>query len=355
MKINGKQVSRKDVLERVGSLSQIGSLRHYRLSEGNTDGVRATDFCNCSGFDFTVVHDRALDISRASYKGTNLAYHAPVGEVNPAYYNPNANEWLRTFFAGLLTTCGLTYFGHSGSDRGEALGLHGRIANIPARRVAETSGWDGDEYQMSLTGTIDESMFFGDKLSLSRSITSRLGERKLRIRDRVENVGYHDSPFTILYHINAGYPLLDAGSELLISSIEIESESRNALSQAKVFSGPIPNFSEQLFLHRMLGDSRGFAHAAIVNHALGLGLAISFDTKTLPFLNEWKMMGQGEYIVGLEPANTKVLDRGKLRELGLLPQLKPGEVREMEVEIGVLEGSQEIAAFGDMVERLKGT
>jgi hypothetical protein len=38
------------------------------------------------------------------------------------------------------------------------------------------------------------------------------------------------------------------------------------------------------------------------------------------------------------------MNRAVLREKGLLPMLKPGEVREISVDIGILEGSKEIDA-----------
>ena len=135
MIIGGIEMSRADVERRVGNLSQLGSLRRYRLEEGSSRGVAAVDFANCSGFDFTILPDRALDISRASYKGASLVYHTISGEAHPSYYDPAGSEWLRNFFGGLLTTCGLTYFGHPGRDGDEELGLHGRVSNIPARRV----------------------------------------------------------------------------------------------------------------------------------------------------------------------------------------------------------------------------
>ena len=59
----------------------------------------------------------------------------------------------------------------------------------------------------------------------------------------------------------------------------------------------------------MLADDQGFGHVALVNRELngGLGLYVSFDVTMLPYLSEWKMMGQGEYVLGIEPANVPCL------------------------------------------------
>jgi hypothetical protein len=72
---------------------------------------------------------------------------------------------------------------------------------------------------------------------------------------------------------------------------------------------------------------------------------LRFRADTLPFLSVWKMLADGDYVAGVEPANTKVLNRAALRREGRLPMLQPGEARELELELGVLEGLQEIEAF----------
>jgi len=35
------------------------------------------------------------------------------------------------------------------------------------------------------------------------------------------------------------------------------------------------------------------------NKKLGISLSIGFDTATLPYLTQWKMMGEGDYVLGL--------------------------------------------------------
>lgn len=76
--------------------------------------------------------------------------------------------------------------------------------------------------------------------------------------------------------------------------------------------------------------------------------AIDFNTSaSLPYFSEWKMMGEGDYVVGMEPCNTKCMNRSDLRQQGLLPFLEPGETREIRLEIGVLSGDAEIRAFID--------
>ena len=82
--------------------------------------------------------------------------------------------------------------------------------------MRDQSRWEGDEYVVELCGVVNECNLFGDKLRLTRHISTRMGATSLAIHDVVENVGYQASPFTILYHMNFGFPLLDGASRVIV-------------------------------------------------------------------------------------------------------------------------------------------
>jgi hypothetical protein len=349
MKIGKKTYTRRELNERIGNLAQLGGTRHVVLNDGPAKGVAAIDVDTGTGFTFTVLPDRGLDISRASYNGLGLAYLTANGEVHPAFYDRHGLGWLRTYFAGLLTTCGLTNIGAPCTDGDEELGLHGRYTNLPARQVQDRSGWDGDEYRIEIVGTIDDTVLFGDKLRLVRTIATQLGRRGFSIRDRVENVGNRTSPFTILYHINAGFPLLDAASELVasVSATEpLDERAARSLDKWHCFSDPVSGFEEICYLHTARAGKDGYACAGMLNRGLsgGLGLQVRYDTSTLPYLNQWKMMGQMDYVAGIEPCNSPCKARSVVREQGLLPFIEPGETRDMAVEVDILVGAAELDA-----------
>jgi len=349
MKISSREYTRSELHERIGNLAQLGGTRHVILNDGASKGLSAIDVETGTGLHFTVLPDRGMDISRASYRGLNLVYLTPNGEVNPAFYDPEGLEWLHTFFGGLMTTCGLTYLGSPGLDGEDHLGLHGRYSTIPARQVQDRSGWEEDAYVIKLVGTVEQCRLFGDNLRLTRTITTELGSNALQIIDIVENVGYATSPFTILYHINAGFPLLDASSRLVLTATDTEpydEQSRKGMTSFTQFSPPKSGFEEENYLHTMAQAGDGLARAAMLNPDLadGIGLQIRFDTSTLPYLNEWKMMGQRDYVVGIEPCNAPCANRAVLREEGRLPVLEPGEQRKMTLEISVLDGADQLNA-----------
>ena len=329
-------IDRSETLKYIGNLSQLGDCRHYTLSEGWARGLRATDISTGSGLRYTVMPDRGMDISLAGYKGINLVYLTCNGETHPSYFEPENIGWLRTFAAGLLTTCGLTYLGSPCEDNGEILGLHGRVSTIPVRQFSDLSGWEGNNYHYKLKGIIEEGYIFGNKLRMEREISSVCGQNIIRIRDVVTNFGSRPSPFTILYHMNFGYPLLTEDAELIIDPSETIPRDEDAvpgIKEFRKFIKPQPAYKEQVFYHSMKGNKDGETTIALNNRKLGIGVEIRFNIRQLPYMNQWKMMGNGEYVLGIEPSNVCCKSRNILREENSLPVLQPGERKINNLEI----------------------
>jgi hypothetical protein len=88
MIIGRKTYTRAQMLERVGQIRQLGGTRHVILDEGRAKGVSMIDVNTGVGFQNSIVPDRGLAISTASYKGVNLVYQTHNGESHPAYYEP---------------------------------------------------------------------------------------------------------------------------------------------------------------------------------------------------------------------------------------------------------------------------
>jgi len=339
----GTRFSTRDLLPYVGNLSQLGGTRCYELSEGRSRGVRAVDVDTGSGLCFTLLPDRGMDISRCTYRGVNLAYHGGVGEVHPSFYEPHGQGWLRGFFAGLLTTCGLTYLGQPCHDGAEELGLHGRYSHSPASRINDLCGWEKDgRFRIELQADLQESLMMGPKLELRRRIVTHLGESRFLLHDRVTNSGGESCPLTLLYHFNVGYPLLDlpARFELEAESCEPEDQgSAEAMHERFRVTAPNPQFRDTNYLYSGFTTNAGWASARFFNPELrgGLGIAIGFKPEQLPYLNQWRMLGVRDYIMSIEPANAPCKSRHLLRERNQLPMLEPGEARDVELSIEVIE------------------
>jgi galactose mutarotase-like enzyme len=333
-------MKKNELLQYIGNTAQVGGTRHYVLSDGRGRNMRGIDVNTGSGLEYTILPDRGMDISLARYKGNNLVYITPNGETHPAFFEPENIGWLRTFTGGLLTTCGLTYLGPPVKDGDEDLGLHGRYSTIPAKLVADLSGWEGDEYHTILKGTTEEGQLFGTKMRLEREISSIVGQNRLRIKDIITNYGYKTTPYTILYHINLGYPLLSEDASLIIDPLETTPATEvaaAAVGEFREFTKPQPGFFEHVYYHKLRADKNGDTGVSLQNKKIGIALGIKFNIKQLPLLTQWKMMGQGDYVLGLEPCNVPTRNRVFLRNEKLLPYLKPGESATNEVEIVLTE------------------
>ena len=103
------------------------------------------------------------------------------------------------------------------------------------------------------------------------------------------------------------------------------------------FQAPTPGYQEQVFYHDLPEDEKGWARIELINRARNLQIGVRFHKDTLPNLVQWKMMGQGAYVLGLEPANCHVSGRNQERSRGTLQYLQPGEEREFQLEINVKE------------------
>lgn len=349
----GRTWTRDELLASVGRMEQVAGIRTVRLEGGKAQDVRAFDV-NCGdGLRFTVLPDLCMDIPHLEYRGVPLTWYSRNGVVGPQFYEPWSSEWLRSFFGGLVTTCGLTQVGQPCDDDGEHLPLHGRIGNTPAEDVAAETFWDGNEYGMRMTGTVRESRVFRDDLTLRREITTWAGSRTVRLSDTVRNDGNKTSPFMLLYHCNTGFPLLGPDARLLSSDISVEPKderSRQYLPEYRRYRAPQPEWEELNYWHDIRPDAKGWCQVALVNEALelpfgqGIGLAIRWRKDQLWNLVQWKQLAYGDYVAALEPANCHTLGRCKERELGTLEHIEPGEVRRFEVEFSVLVGQAEITA-----------
>jgi hypothetical protein len=353
----GRRWTKRELLERVGDVSQLGGARPIRLEDGPEDGVQAVEVRTGSGFAFTVLPGRGMDLGFAEFNGAPLCWRSSTGEVHAAQYDPRGEEWLRGFYGGLMVTCGLTTAGWPSVDRGQEVPLHGRAAYLQARNVQIDGEWDGDDYLMWVQGRVRETVVYGEDVRLTRRVWARLGESRLFVDDVVENLGHGPVPHMIAYHVNPGFPVLDEGSEFISSARETEGvkpEWNELIPRHTRMEGPTEGWETYVFNHRLGADADGYAHTALVNRRLPLGLYIKHRPDELGWMWQWKQMGQGTYVMGMEPANCRGDGRANARERGELRELAPGERQEYHLEIGVLHQAAQIEALERAARQARG-
>ena len=59
---------------------------------------------------------------------------------------------------------------------------------------------------------------------------------------------------------------------------------------------------------------------------------MSYSSESLKCFTEWKMMGEFDYVLGVEPGNAFPDGRDVMREKGMLETLKPQEEKMFELK-----------------------
>ena len=307
----------------LGHESQLSGVEERRLTGGKGDGLRLLEVRNGLGLACTVSADRGADIPRLTFMGRNMGYFSPCGYVAPSYYDKEGLNFLKSFTAGFLTTCGLTAVGSPCEDDGESLPLHGTYANTPAEHV----WWHREGDSLVVEAEVRDGKLFGRKLHLHRKITFSTTENKFTLLDTVENHAEAESPLMVLYHMNMGYPLLSEHAQVVIPSQQVTPRDENAQKHLDTHLQMLPptaGYQEQCFFHEF--TKKGLAK--IFNPDIGLGLAISFDSANLNSFCQWKLLGKHDYVLGLEPGNCTPEGRDVMRQKGKLEFLAPGAKRE---------------------------
>ena len=357
----GRSLSRRQVAERAGSLSQFAGVRLMTLADGVERGVRLLEFRTGAGLRFTALVDRALDIADCEFKGQSIGWHSPAGFRNPALHEPEGEAglgWLRSF-SGLLMTCGLDHtlgpaevsaenYDYPGR-KSVRHGLHGRVALIPARLTGYGERWEGDRCVLWAEGIVHQATVFGEDLRLYRRIEADVGGVEIRLFDRVENGGFAETPHMFFYHVNVGHPVLDEGSRFMapISDVVFAAHGESYEAQGvgyRVLPAPKEKFREQVWQHELAADLSGWTAAALVNDRIGLGFEVRTRKDQLPCFYQWQNCQAGLYAMGLEPSTHHVLGDQAARQRGEMIWLRHGESRSYEAVFSVLDGAEAIAA-----------
>lgn len=305
-------------LRYIGHAFQVFGVQRYTLEDGKGRGMRFLHIKNGIGLEMHISIDRACDIAGVSINGKNVSYMCSNGFVAPSYYDDKGAGFLKSFSAGFLTTCGLTQVGSPNLFEGKELPLHGTISHIPASAV---NYWIDDE-KISIEAVIEDETIFSHKLVLHRSIVVSTITNQFSVEDRIENRGEEVVPLQLLYHINLGYPLICEKAELRINSSMIEPRDDVAKSDIKHWSkieAPAKQYVEKCYYHHFTNHPE----VSVYNPSTHVTCKIDFDHKQLPYLTQWKMFKNRDYVLGLEPGNCFPDGCKVSEEKGRLSTLEP--------------------------------
>ncbi|MBE6963983.1 MAG: DUF4432 family protein [Ruminococcaceae bacterium] len=330
-----------ELLKKVGNVEQLAGIREAQLLRGRGQGIRMAEFHNAAGLRFSVMPDRCMDLYDLSYKGVNLAFLGKNGLSSPHAFNPFDSEFTEQWAAGALVTCGLDNVGDQAVQGGN-YPTHGRISNIPASSFGTTARWEGDRYMLRAEGEVHQAQIFGRHLSLRRTIETGMDEKIIRFRDVITNHEAEDEPYMLLYHFNFGYPLLQ-GDSLVRTTKMLQSPAIEGSADSIHMTEPEDGRPQELFFNETQSGDR--ACGVLYNERLELGVYVAYDTKNLPNFFQWKYMKSHDYVAALEPCNVTPLNRDDAAAAGKLAVLPAYSSVTNEIELGVLDGLQEIREF----------
>ena len=338
-KLYEQTLSKMDLLRRVGNLESIAGIQEAVLTDGRKNGLRTYDVKN-GKLHFSLNVDKCLDLATLYYEGTPLHFVARPGSMNNLWYADGENS-PRSIVGGMMFTCGFSNVGPLQTlDGGRTLPQHGYARTSPAVHHGARCLWQGDEYVMEVTAEMREASLFGENMVLRRTVTTRLGEPSVTVHDVIENENVHAAPLMLMYHCNAGYPLLDEDACLQADILETRCRdeiTRRGLEKQdfRRFGPPVDDDEEQVFYHRLASEN-GRSKVRFINPRLGLGLEIDYLNKELPNLIHWKCRASGDYVTGLEPSNCYPEGLAAQKARGDLRMLMPGESVETELVFTVL-------------------
>ncbi len=333
----------RDVIARhAGDLAAAGGVRLVVLDDGAERGIRVLEFRTGGGLRFDVLVDRAMDIGLAEFDDISVGWRSATGFRHPGLHEHNDEDglsWLRSM-SGLLVSAGLdhTLFGGAVPSGQYAYpprqqvrhGLHGRVANIPARLTGYGERWADGRCVLWAEGEVRQAAIFGEHLVLRRRIEADLGGTEIRLSDTVTNAGFDRTPHMFLYHVNVGWPLLEAGARFDAAVAGTPWRSDSVAEQGfshLVMPAPQPGFVEQVYEHVITPDADGRSRARLVNDRLGRGFELDYDPAAFPAFFEWLNLREGAYAVGLEPSTHHVAGDAAARADGSMTWLEHGEER----------------------------
>jgi len=338
-----------------------GSLKRQTLRGGVREGVDAVEVDN-GKLRFTVVPTRGMGLWKASLGGMDIGWKSPVqGPVHPNFVQvgePSGLGWL-SGFDELLCRCGLVNNGAPDFGPNGALKypLHGRIANIPAHRVEASA--DETTGEIRLSGTTDETRFLIQSLRLKSTYVTRLGESGLRIIDEVTNLAGVPAEAQLLYHINFGPPILDAGAKVVVPAKKVmprDARAAEGVATWESYPAEQAGFSEQVYFFELLAEGDGRTHVLLKNAHGTQGVSLRYSTQQLPYFTLWKNTGLAAdgYVTGLEPGTNFPNPRTFEGEQGRVVKLAPGETAKFELELQFHTDGKSVAAAESEVVKLQG-
>lgn len=334
--------------------------RYGAFCGGVSDGVEVIEV-DTGAVRALILPTRGMGIWKIEKNGVNFTWESPIcGPVHPnqvPVFDPSGIGWLEGFDE-LVVRCGLESNGAPEHDENGQLRypLHGRIGNLPAQSLSLE--YDEASGRLDVIGEVIESRLFIKRLRLRSRIRFQAGQSEISLLDDVTNELSKPTGIQLLYHINVGSPILEAGSvlEAPISELAPKDDlSASEIEKWNFFDGPQENYAERVYFAELGSDESSSTTALLRAADRNRGLAVSFNTQGLPKFILWKNTStvSDGYVVGLEPAtnfpNGKSYEEGQ----GRVVTLEPEETTSFRVTLEPLTTPEEVDRVSNRIDQLR--
>lgn len=285
---------------KIGNTAQICSAIRTQITDGRANGARLIHVAN-GKLNFILSESNALDMLRLWHEGMNVGFVSKNGLIT----SRDADDFMHDFPAGMFYTCGFDAIGGFEGHR-----PHGSLHTMPAQ-ITEIKA---DEEGVRIVGVIKSTRLFGENLVLTRTIETKAGSEEVNVTDRLENRAFRDEKWMMLYHVNVGYPLVDAGAVVkgrILKSLPRNEFAAKCMKTMLQVEEPVDNMAENCFYHQT-------ADGVLMLENRKLGRRFTVKSSFKKFV-EWKSRASGDYVIGLEPGSCWLDDYRKFNVL------KPGK------------------------------
>ncbi len=325
--------------EQVGGSALGYRVTKRRLRGGLRDGVDVVEVDN-GRFRFVAIPTRGMGIWRAGCDDLQLGWPSPVkGPVHPAFVHTWEGSGIGFLdgFDELLCRCGLESNGapEFSADGKLLYPLHGKIGTRPAHKVDVTI--DGDSGEIAVVGVVDEARLFGNKLRMTTTITTRVGQPSMTITDEIQNIGGGPADLELLYHTNFGMPLLGEGAKLVLPIRKFAPRDAAAVADMGNWDtyGAPGSAAELCFFADLLANDRGDTQVLLRSASGNQGVSLKFNKQQLPCFTLWKnpQAACDGYVTGIEPGLNYPNRKSFEKEKGRVAVLAPSQVRQFSLTI----------------------
>lgn len=298
---------------KISNLCQVASVRRYTMTEGTSRGLDVID-CDNGKIRFLLNASKALDIMQLYHCGQNISFVSKNG------FAERDDDFPCRFEGGMLYTCGLDSIGGR-----QGFVQHGKFHTLPSEIVRA----ECDENGIAVEALVRQSTLFGECLVMRRKYTCAIGDDKVTLEDTLTNTAYTDAKYCLMYHVNVGYPMLDAGARVVADALATQpcgEWAEQNMNKMFEIEEDVAGKVETCYFHTLAKPC-----VSLVNEKLGKSFTLSYSQDTLPHFLQWKSMASGDYALGLEPCTTNFRDGIEYKIL------KSGESARFSVEFKVSE------------------